>query len=107
MMDRPFRKPEHESNHQVLHELLHRHHQTLVSLHERAHRLQVRGQRQCPDSHHVPVALLLGEPEGQRASPTAGHRGNAVRVDGARGEPHQAAAAGSHRGLQEETQVWL
>lgn len=51
-------------------------------------------------AHHVPVELLLREPEGQRAPPAAGHCSDAVWIYWARGEAHQSTAAGFYSSLR-------
>lgn len=50
-------------------------------------------------AHHVPVELLLCEPQGQCAPPAPGHCSNAMGVYGTWGEAHQSTAAGFYSSL--------
>lgn len=52
------------------------------------------------NAHHVPVELLLCEPEGQRAPPATGHRSNTMWIYWAGGETHQSTATGFYSGLE-------
>lgn len=51
-------------------------------------------------AHHVPVELLLGEPEGQSAAPTPGHGRHAVGVHRPGRKAHQSTTAGLNSSLQ-------
>lgn len=51
-------------------------------------------------AHHVPVELLLCEPERQRAPPTTGHCSNTMWIYRAWGETHQSTAAGFYSSLE-------
>lgn len=93
--------PEHETNHQICIRLQLVFLSNMGVITSTAAWLQERGaehRHRC--THHVPVELLLREPEGQRAPPTAGHCGHAVWIHRTRGEAHQSTTAGFYSSLR-------